>query len=105
MSRQSTGQGECPDLSLSMRSVAKMALLAAFASGTEAFQPTVLRSLTPATKAASTASSMQQVPIFSLRQGRNEKPAFLQSLRAAASASSTVDPVCREKMYDTAQAS
>jgi hypothetical protein len=81
----------------SVRKAAKMALLLAFAGTADAFQPMGLKPFLGSK--ASIARISQQVPSISLRQG-NEKPAFFQALKLSA-----VDPACREKMYEIAQAS
>jgi hypothetical protein len=81
-----------------MRRLAKIAIIIALASSVGAYQPPALRSFAPASKAV--GSLKQQMPVLSLRQ-RTQKPVFLKSLRSTSAA----DPVCREQMYEIAQAS
>jgi hypothetical protein len=84
--------------SSSMRKVAKMALLLACAGTTEAFQPSSVMLRSPASKAIS-VNQNARVPLIPLRE-RAANPAAVLGLKAQ-----VTDAACREKMYETAQAS
>ena len=82
------------DISMGHRDMARLALVVALASVTDAFRPLALRSWS-SSQAISVKSQTQSLQL----RGRAQKPYFLMALGAS------TEPVCREQMYETAQAS
>ena len=82
------------DISMGHHDMARLALVVALASVTDAFRPLALRSWS-SSQAISVKSQTQSLQL----RGRAQKPYFLMALGAS------TEPVCREQMYETAQAS